>query len=801
MPRGTTTQTRTFNYATAGRHGNTVGGFLLSATNPENGTVTYTYNSGGNNLLASKTDAKGQQLTYAYDGYNRLSSVTWANAPGGAQVLRTYYYDNNPLDSTGTFSQNALGRLTAVQYPSLAPNTGSVAETPVQMNDMYSYSQPGLPADKRLQVNQVVYYDDINNHLQHQTITVNLDSTYTYNDEGQVTAMTYPSTASGGNTTPGASYNYSYDSMNRPGGMTSGSTKVVSGVSYNAANQLLGMTYNLLSESRSYNVLGQLTNINVQNGGYPYGTTENLTYNYPTGTNNGKVSSMYNAVSGETVTYTYDSLNRMATAAGSGWGEAYTLDPYGNLTTKTVTAGSGPSLSVSVNQSNNQVGGSYDANGNSLYSPSVTPLAYDVENRVSAIGWSNGAPVADYFYDGQNKRIWSWTVGTLDSNGNTTSYTVNAYSPSGQKLGAYLLVPTQPNFQPGGTTTPYIDVSLVSSDQYFGGRRLAVLDQLGSAGTYYPWGEAKGSTNPQDTWSYATYWRDSATGLDYTNNRYYSNAYGRFMTPDPGLGSSPANPQSWNRYTYTLGDPVNYNDPGGTTTCDASGGNCYDSVTVYSDGSSSWSDIPPGGLPVSGGAGLHLSMPSQYSIQTWQKYASLQLQLYETAQATGCPRGETRQGNGSCDLQLDSTALQVISLINQMNPGGFINAMGLAMGGAIAAGDMALAAADGAWLIEASNNTILLGRYADGYVNLGGIVGANTFSIPQATWETMTAAQQLAANQAFLDAAIANNSTIMFSSNPALASASSGLGWEYQYLVQQGFKVVQDVNGGWIAVH
>ena len=29
------------------------------------------------------------------------------------------------------------------------------------------------------------------------------------------------------------------------------------------------------------------------------------------GTNNGKISSMYNAVSGETVTYTYDSLNRL----------------------------------------------------------------------------------------------------------------------------------------------------------------------------------------------------------------------------------------------------------------------------------------------------------------------------------------------------------------------------------------------------------------------------------------------------------------------------------------------------------
>jgi RHS repeat-associated protein len=423
---------------------------------------------------------------------------------------------------------------------------------------MYSYSQAGLPATKRLQVNQVVHVGS-----QHATETANLDSTYTYNNEGKVTAMTYPSTISGSNTTPGASYNYSYDSMNRLGGMTdSNNNTIVNGVSYDAASRLLGMTYNLLSESRSYNVLGQLTNISVQNLNAPYNTAESLTYNYPTGTNNGKASSMYNAVSGETVTYTYDSLNRMATAAGSGWGESYTLDPFGNLTTKTVTSGSGPSLSVSVNSANQitSVSGQYYDNNGNTYNGNQT--AYDAENRLTGIGWSNGAPTANYFYDGQNKRIWSWTVGTLDYVGNVTSYTVNAYSPSGQKLGAYLFVPG--SYYSGGNYQPFIGVSLVSSDQYFGGRRLAVMDQLGSAGTYYPWGEAKGNTNPQDTWSYATYWRDSASGLDYANNRYYSNAYGRFMTPDPYTNSGRLNdPGSWNRYAHTRGDPVNRFDPAG----------------------------------------------------------------------------------------------------------------------------------------------------------------------------------------------------------------------------------------------
>jgi len=154
MPRGGTPQTRTFNYNLPSPNSTTVTAFLQSATNPENGTVNYTYSNG---LLFSKTDAKGQQLTYQYDSYNRLSTVTWANNPLGSQVLRTYTYDT---DSTG-FSQNALGRLTAVQYAGLGlffPHA-----PPIQLVDRYSYTAPGvpgggLPAAKRLQVNQTLYW-------------------------------------------------------------------------------------------------------------------------------------------------------------------------------------------------------------------------------------------------------------------------------------------------------------------------------------------------------------------------------------------------------------------------------------------------------------------------------------------------------------------------------------------------------------------------------------------------------------------------------------------------------------------
>jgi len=465
-------------------------------------------------------------------------------------------------------------------------------------------------------------------------------------------SMSYPSTMSFTTSTPGPSYNYSYDSMFRLSGMTQSSTTIVNNVSYNLANQMLTMNYSGVSESRSYNVLNQLTNISVG--------TESLTYNYPTnGTNNGKVSSMnaiYSPTSGETVTYAYDSLNRLLSASSTaGWGQSYGFDGFGNLLSKTVTAGSGPSLSQAVSAATNQiVGQSYDANGNQ-YNGSQ---AYDVENRLTN---TNGLT---YAYDAQNKRIWSST-GAVDAYGNTTNYTVNVYSPSGQKLGAYLIAPAFfDNAQTMFVTVPSMQVTLSAGDQYFGGRRVSAMDQLGSVGNYFPWGEDKGGTSLQDTWNYATYWRDSVSGLDYANNRYYSNAYGRFMTPDPGLGSSPANPQSWNRYTYTLGDPVNYNDPGGTTTCDASGGNCYDSVTVYSDGSSSWSDIPPGGLPVSGGASLHLTMPSQYSIYQAQQLASLAA-LNMLVLPMPCPNGQVVMSTGNCDAPLSPTAQKTLQMVGQ----------------------------------------------------------------------------------------------------------------------------------------
>ncbi len=109
MPRRGVTQTRTFNY------GNPPGAYLLSATNPENGTVSYTYNANG--MVATRTDAKNQQTQYSYDGFNRVTQIRHYGVAGGSEDACqqvNFYYDSNPYVSG--YSAYAWGRLAARTY-------------------------------------------------------------------------------------------------------------------------------------------------------------------------------------------------------------------------------------------------------------------------------------------------------------------------------------------------------------------------------------------------------------------------------------------------------------------------------------------------------------------------------------------------------------------------------------------------------------------------------------------------------------------------------------------------------------
>jgi RHS repeat-associated protein len=56
----------------------------------------------------------------------------------------------------------------------------------------------------------------------------------------------------------------------------------------------------------------------------------------------------------------------------------------------------------------------------------------------------------------------------------------------------------------------------------------------------------------------------SSTQLDYANQRWYTSTYGRFTSPDRFKGSRwTSHPQTWNAYSYVMGDPINHRDHSG----------------------------------------------------------------------------------------------------------------------------------------------------------------------------------------------------------------------------------------------
>jgi RHS repeat-associated protein len=55
---------------------------------------------------------------------------------------------------------------------------------------------------------------------------------------------------------------------------------------------------------------------------------------------------------------------------------------------------------------------------------------------------------------------------------------------------------------------------------------------------------------------------DSESNLEHTWFRQLSSTHGRWLTPDPYMGSMDlTNPQSLNRYAYVMNDPMDLTDP------------------------------------------------------------------------------------------------------------------------------------------------------------------------------------------------------------------------------------------------
>ena len=586
MPRGGVTQTRTFIYSPTTH-------LLTGETHPETGTTGYTYyttyGTGYSDLSTAdliqwKTDAKGQATKYLYDSFDRVVEIhRYPHGQSQAEDVcqRVVYAYDGYGDSSYT-SLYAVGRLAAAVMgdPSCPVTPGGITQ---QFTEAFSYSSNG---SGRVTQKHLELYNATTGNPSGGSATW-WDVGYRYNVLGQTVSVIYPNSGGYGS----QFYTTGFDAMQRPATLTDRrGFQVVSGVIYNAANQPVQTQFELAGastyfyENRGYNAMNQLTSLNnfnlspsvVSNGAL------NLTYNYPSGQDNGQIASMTDNVLGQTVSYAYDALKRLTSASGSGgsapWSQAYSYDGFGNLTGK---SGSGAVFSNAVDPATNRLVGTnicYDPDGNLVSdqngggcgNPNYT---YDVANRLVSAKVSGGTET--YAYDAGNKRI-----SKIDANG---TQTILSLRRDGEKL-------VVANAPPGGTAGGSGSSTLPSSNQvYFAGRLIkqntdylnqydsnfVAVDRLGSVRatysgsttSYLPYGEELSAT-ANDLVKFATYTRDASTGLDYAEQRFYTSQFGRFMSADRFKRAASINSTgTWNKYSYALGDPVNWRDPHGTNLC------------------------------------------------------------------------------------------------------------------------------------------------------------------------------------------------------------------------------------------
>ncbi len=365
-------------------------------------------------------------------------------------------------------------------------------------------------------------------------------------------------------------------SKGRFAGMSTTNSISTSGFTYNHAGQVTGFSYlNGISASFGYSA----DRLQLSSVAYTQSSTNllSLSYNYDQDSgsgvkNNGQIAGISdNVQSGRSATYTYDARKRLATAGTSGstgypqWGLSWTYDDYGNRTAQSVTAGSGPSNSVSVSTSTNQItamGGYtfyYDANGN-LTQDDLYKYKYDAENRLVEVKNLSDTLIATYAFDGHSLR----TIKVVGA-GRTW------YLHAGTELiaefedaaSATYSTPTNP----GGAGSDSGALFLYQHGDHLTGR--LTTDQQGNVSNeqgHYPYGEswyATGTADPSVERKFTSYLKDAevSTGrLNYAVFRQHSARVGRFLRPDPLLGRGP---QNLNRYAYVGGDPISRRDSTG----------------------------------------------------------------------------------------------------------------------------------------------------------------------------------------------------------------------------------------------
>ncbi len=527
------------NYDTLGRKKN--------MDDPDMGYWTYTYDANGN--LTTQTDAKSQVKTFYYDELNRLEEEN--------------YSSDYPIVYTYDQGINGIGQL-------------------------YKVTKENLPP----QIDTYTRYDeyDAMGRVREVTKWINGSGTFTtgynYDLSGKVTKITYPDA-------------YEVDYAYYPGNnllytATGSDSEEYAKITYytpsgqiSTLNHGNGVTTWYTYDSRSMRLKG------IQTRDKNFNIIQYKDYQY---TPAGDIDTIIDTHNNRTFVYSYDNLHRLIEErTNSAITASYAYNNIGNITSKSMgtdnfnftsyhAAHKHAVQNISLNGSPYNY--TYDDNGNMTSGPDFTDtsqvgtrtISYNADNmptQVTSVRGSTSTTV-NYRYDGFGQRYKKEVVG-----GMTTYYLGDHFEIKGGTPVKYIFVGNLRVAQVEGTTHTYLHKDHLGSSTI-------MTDDSGfetESTQYMPFGSPRpGSGEITDTsYLFTDQEFDTENGLYNYNARLYDPVIGRFISADT-IVPQPFNPQSLNRYTYCLNNPLIYVDPSGHEGygCSPFGGDCLlDDVYIY----------------------------------------------------------------------------------------------------------------------------------------------------------------------------------------------------------------------------
>jgi RHS repeat-associated protein len=301
---------------------------------------------------------------------------------------------------------------------------------------------------------------------------------------------------------------------------------------------------------------------------------------------NSDLDESYDSVNGSWK-YTYDDFNRLNTAvSNTGLGCAEVYDRFGNRLQQTNYTGTCMTPQYTLTANTYHIAGfSYDLAGD-MIGDGIHTYQYDGEGRLASL---DSGSTATYVYDAGGTRVRRIVSGVaydevLDLTGHVISdfLVSNGAWNRGEVYAGGMHVAT---YMPSTANTYFVHSDWLGNERV----RSTPTGTIYSSWTSYPFGEGSLTPNPGPT-HFTGKERDTESGNDYFEARYYASSMGRFMSPDWSAKEDPVpyaqldDPQSLNLYSYVRNNPLARVD---------ADGHCFEDACVLE-----------GGVVVGGGGAL-----------------------------------------------------------------------------------------------------------------------------------------------------------------------------------------------------